>query len=343
MKPFFSRSAFRVTLLYAGPFAVVIIGLALALMMWEIRQHEREQVSELLEVSRAFSEQILITRQWNASHGGVYVEITNRTQPNPYLKDPERDIVSTAGRRYTKINPAYMTRQLAEIAAERGRYKFRMVSLSPINPYNSADEWEAQALRQLQQGAREAYAFLGQGEERGFHYMAPLRIERPCLRCHRQGHYELGAVAGGLHITIPTRVSDILHRAETRRMVLSYAAVVVVAILFVFGLSWAFSARLVRAARRELEAEKLKTAVELSGAMAHELRQPLTIIVGFAELLKDKVKGSSAEQEADIIVGQAMRMDETIKKMLEITVYRTKPYSEDVEILDLEASSEEEK
>jgi hypothetical protein len=48
----------------------------------------------LTEVAKGFYEQILITRMWNARHGGVYVEITPATLPNPYLDVPDRDIVS---------------------------------------------------------------------------------------------------------------------------------------------------------------------------------------------------------------------------------------------------------
>ncbi len=49
-------------------------------------------------------------RKWAASHGGVYVPPTERTPPNPYLKVPARDVVTTAGTALTLMNPAYMLR-----------------------------------------------------------------------------------------------------------------------------------------------------------------------------------------------------------------------------------------
>ena len=57
------------------------------------------------------------SRTWNAGHGGVYVAVTDEVQPNPYLRHPARDLETVDGRRLTMINPAYMTRQIAEIAA----------------------------------------------------------------------------------------------------------------------------------------------------------------------------------------------------------------------------------
>ena len=45
-------------------------------------------------------------RYWVAAHGGVYVAPDAQTAPNPYLKAPERDVVTTTGKRLTLMNPA---------------------------------------------------------------------------------------------------------------------------------------------------------------------------------------------------------------------------------------------
>ena len=51
-------------------------------------------------------------RYWAASHGGVYVPITESTPPNPFLNNlPERDIKTPSGNSLTLMNPAYMLRQ----------------------------------------------------------------------------------------------------------------------------------------------------------------------------------------------------------------------------------------
>ncbi|MEA3417231.1 MAG: hypothetical protein U9R02_13980, partial [Thermodesulfobacteriota bacterium] len=54
----------------------------------------------------------VIYRRWNAELGGVYAEITDKNQPNPYLEVKEREIETPSGRRLTLVNPAYMTRQV---------------------------------------------------------------------------------------------------------------------------------------------------------------------------------------------------------------------------------------
>jgi hypothetical protein len=77
-----------------------------------------------LQTARSFFDQIVITREWNAQHGGVYVPVTESTQPNPYVDAAGRDIVVNQGMTLTKVNPAYMTRQISEIAAKQNGVKF---------------------------------------------------------------------------------------------------------------------------------------------------------------------------------------------------------------------------
>ena len=88
--------------------------ISLFLNLYDDRK-EREALA--FQTARTLLAQLVHTRTWNARHGGVYVPIRPHVQPNPYLDDHERDLTSENGLRLTKINPAYMTRQIAEIAA----------------------------------------------------------------------------------------------------------------------------------------------------------------------------------------------------------------------------------
>lgn len=63
---------------------------------------------------------VMLTRNWNANRGGVYVPVTPDTQPNPYLEHARRDVMTTDGVAMTMINPAYMTRLIAGMAASDG-------------------------------------------------------------------------------------------------------------------------------------------------------------------------------------------------------------------------------
>ncbi|RME66776.1 MAG: hypothetical protein D6778_04190, partial [Nitrospirae bacterium] len=87
--------------------------------------------------------------------------------------------------------------------------------------------------------------------------------------------------------------------------------------------------------------EYLTAAVELAGSAAHELRQPLSIMVNLIDMLKERI--SSGEDTSEVfqyMTEQCQRMNEIIQRMLKISRYQRKRYTEDTRILDLEASSE---
>ncbi|MFH0785524.1 MAG: hypothetical protein V2B20_26730 [Pseudomonadota bacterium] len=91
----------------------IIISLSLTWMIYNAR---KEQQRIALLTARSVFKQIVITRRWNALHGGVYAPVTETNAPNPYLEDPLRDIKVCETLMLTKINPALMTRQISEIA-----------------------------------------------------------------------------------------------------------------------------------------------------------------------------------------------------------------------------------
>jgi len=157
----------------------------------------------LLREARTHLAQILHARTWNARHGGVYVPVSRDTPPNPHLEDPLRDVDTPAGLRLTKINPAYMTRQISEIAREHLGVQFHLTSRSPIRPENAPFGWEVPWLDSFVAGSTEQSALVRTPEGHFFRYMVPLRTQQECLDCHgRQGH-RLGDIRGGISIVLP--------------------------------------------------------------------------------------------------------------------------------------------
>jgi PAS domain S-box-containing protein len=96
-------------------------------------------------------------------------------------------------------------------------------------------------------------------------------------------------------------------------------------------------------AQEELRArEKQALIAELAGATAHELNQPLTSVLGYAELIRRRADDPGAvHSAAAVILGEAERMAEIVRKIGRITRYETKSYVGSSKILDLERSSEE--
>ncbi|TAN45044.1 MAG: DUF3365 domain-containing protein [Nitrospirae bacterium] len=333
----------RLTIMFLAPLLLIMALFVVSLIAWERKNIDENQIADLRDVARAFFEQIMVTRIWNSQHGGVYVQVTENTPPNPFLDDPHREIVTADGKRFTKINPAYMTREMSEIANKHHGYKFRVVSLRPINPSNFPDEWERKALTDLETGrAKEAMTvFRGYHGARLFKYIAPIQIDDPCFKCHASEGYGHGDIRGAINITIPMENSDAIQAMKIRRSIISMTAIGLLSSILLSTIVYYLARRLSSEISKNIEQEKLSAIVELSGATAHELRQPMTVVQGVISLTEKKAQDGKpmTQDEMDMIKEQCVRMNDIIKKMLSITSYKTKDYIKGKKIVDLDGSS----
>ncbi|MBI5508436.1 MAG: DUF3365 domain-containing protein [Deltaproteobacteria bacterium] len=151
--------------------------------------------------ARSVSETVAAMRDWNALHDGVYVLVSDKIQPNPYLEDRLRDVVTQDGMQLTKVNPAYMTRLVSEVLNSRNGVRMRMHSTNPLRPGNESDRWEESALARFSAGVdQEIYTVIPDRDGPTFRYVAPLLTEADCLSCHETQGYQLGDVRGGLSV-----------------------------------------------------------------------------------------------------------------------------------------------
>jgi len=85
--------------------------------------------------------------------------------------------------------------------------------------------------------------------------------------------------------------------------------------------------------------ERLQGALELAGAVCHDLNQPLMAITGYAELiLMDCPDDGPHVQKLKKIVEQVAKVGRITKKLMQVTRYETKPYL-DQQIIDIEKAS----
>jgi PAS domain S-box-containing protein len=101
-------------------------------------------------------------------------------------------------------------------------------------------------------------------------------------------------------------------------------------------------ARLSEAQEELRTREKQALIAELAGAAAHELNQPLTSVLGYAELIRRRVEDDSPLQSAAaVILQESERMADIVRKIGKITRYETKTYVGAAKIIDLDRSSED--
>jgi PAS domain S-box-containing protein len=97
----------------------------------------------------------------------------------------------------------------------------------------------------------------------------------------------------------------------------------------------------VKAEEEYMQRQKLQGALELAGAVCHELNQPLTIISITSDLLKDFPEVKNLLENLDIIKKETSRMGEITKKLMKITKYETRNYLNGNKIVDIDKASRE--
>jgi len=243
------------------------------------------------------------TRLWNARHGGLYAPVTEDSPPNEWLIDPLRD-VDIDGRPYTKINPAYMTRQVSELMDKRGGLSFRLTSLRPIRPGNAPDSWEAKALTLFEQGGTEVLERLSDGTTDQYRYMGRLLVEEACLQCHANQNYRLGEVRGGISVTFDAaQVLAEINPQKQQTIIQHLIGYVLLAGATLAFLTWLRAGwRQLAQAKAEQEAmvaertRELRQAVDdlarsntelenFAYAVSHDLQEPLRMIGSYAQLI----------------------------------------------------------
>jgi diguanylate cyclase (GGDEF)-like protein len=201
-------------------FSLSVIGLIIVLgtvvVFWSFRETEVRLAENELHRGRSYFTQILITRKWNASFGGVYVEKKAGVESNPYLKNPE--VTLEDGRIFTLRNPAFMTREISEIAENEGLFRFHITSLDPLNPKNGPDDFERVELVAFGERNRSEASRLEMRDGRTFfRYMAPLWAEASCLACHAEQGYKVGDLRGGISVSFD--VTDLREGIRKQRFV----------------------------------------------------------------------------------------------------------------------------
>ncbi len=178
--------------------------LVVGIYVWDSSESYKAEMKTAIFAARDSINKDVIYRRWSAMQGGVYVLVSKRVPPNPYLKHiPERDVVTPSGRQLTLVNPAYMTRQVHDLGNAQYGVKSHITSLKPIRPQNAPDSWERKALLDFEKGTKEVASLEKLDNKTYLRLMLPLTTEQSCLKCHATQGYKIGDIRGGISVSVP--------------------------------------------------------------------------------------------------------------------------------------------
>ena len=243
-----------------------------------IRQEDRHLRELAMRTGKTFWQQVIYTREWNSRCAGVFVHITKKTLPNPYLDEQGRDLLTTTGERLTKINPAYMTRQISEIAGESKGIHFHITSLKPIRPANKPTAWETVALESFEKGEKEIFTTDHSGPQPVFQYMAPLLTSKSCLSCHDKQGYREGDIRGGISVSIPASAMLNSLAEKKKTLILSYSLIWLLGLIGLVSASSKIRKEMVRTEKANAAKSEFLTN------MSHEIRTPMNAVLGLTHL-----------------------------------------------------------
>ena len=102
--------------------------------------------------------------------------------------------------------------------------------------------------------------------------------------------------------------------------------------------------RIIELQEKFVESERLRALAQTAGAAAHEINQPLTVIMGNAELLMMTMDEDDPNRvQIETFRKAGKRISEIVTKMASIQQYVTKPYVKGKDIVDFDASFEPKK
>ncbi len=173
-------------------------------LYWSINQSNQHALALAHKEAIALFNKDQGFRLWGTNHGGVYVPITERTTPSPYMAHiPERDIETPLGQKLTLMNPAYMVRQLMEDYDQLYGIKGKITGKILLRPENAPDDWEFEALDKLEKGAEEVLEVTEIDGKPFLRLMRPMMMKEGCVKCHGHLGFKVGDLRGGVGVSVP--------------------------------------------------------------------------------------------------------------------------------------------
>lgn len=95
--------------------------------------------------------------------------------------------------------------------------------------------------------------------------------------------------------------------------------------------------RILEQQKSVIEKERLKVLIQMAGATAHELNQPLMTLLGYIDLMKIyKDDTEKSIEHIDKIKESGLKIADIVKKIQNIRNYKTKPYVGEISIIKIE-------
>jgi signal transduction histidine kinase len=218
---------------------LIVVPVLGIIFTWTGIQNVKQAKAQVVNQARILSRQIILTRQWVSDCNGLMV---------PGESKGAKDIacffdnkLETSRGWYQQFTPSMVTRKLSQYSSHQNLYRFRIASLTPLNPDNKPDDFEKEALNKFSnKGLTEVVKFDQKGSKQHLHYMVPLYLEKACLTCHHSQEVSQNGVRGGLSIFMPVDQMHLLIKKNHLKLTIAGAGLIFLTIFTLFILTRRF-------------------------------------------------------------------------------------------------------
>jgi diguanylate cyclase (GGDEF)-like protein/PAS domain S-box-containing protein len=271
----FARHPLRNALLIAMVWTAALA----ASLLWAVRQGNEQALELATNAARSNFDKDLAYRSWASGHGGVYVPPTASTPPSPWMAHiPDRDVVTTDGKRLTLMNPAYMLRQMMGEFSTLYGVKGRIVGRVALNSNNLADPWEADSIAAFEKGVKE---ILERSDIAGKPYLRlikPMWMDATCMKCHGHLGFKVGDIRGAVSVSVPMDPYLSVAADQSRNLSITYAGIWLIGLVTVLW-SGRRGVQLERERQRVFDETSLASKVFEDGLEGVIIADPQGVIV----------------------------------------------------------------
>lgn len=192
-------------------------------ILWEGYTQKKQSIAQIAQQAEVLCRQIIITRQWVADCGGIMAQRNSPGVGNVSFFFDDR--INTNQGVFQRFTPSMVTKKLSDYSLKEDLYRFRLVSLSPMNPENTPNSFEKLALMNFEkENTKSMSRIIKTGKKEYYHYIVPLFADKSCLQCHKQNNLTTNSPQGGLSVVMPfDRLKTSLNENFRRRTAIGAA------------------------------------------------------------------------------------------------------------------------
>lgn len=143
-------------------FQIAFLIIILSSFLFNIYEHNKSVEKQAINVVQTLIEKDIALRAWIAEKGGIYVKVSENTQPSEHLKFIKNRDLYVNDLNLTLMNPAFVLREvLQKYDSQLVNAKTKLTSKKYLNIHNKPNDWEIKALDRLEQKKSEfVYEFV---------------------------------------------------------------------------------------------------------------------------------------------------------------------------------------